>query len=32
MTQQFLDEAKDELQKSLVKKGHPFRYFTLATV
>ncbi len=32
MTQQFLDEAKDELQKALVKKGHPFRYFTLATV
>lgn len=32
MTQQFFDEAKNELQKSLVKKGHPFRYFTLATV
>lgn len=31
MTQQFLDEAKQELQKSLAKKGHPFRYFTLAT-
>lgn len=32
MTQQFLKEATDELHKSLVKKGHPFRYFTLATV
>ena len=32
MTQQFLSEATDELHKSLVKKGHPFRYFTLATV
>lgn len=32
MTQQFLEEAKQELQKSLVKKDHPFRFFTLATV
>jgi len=32
MTEQFLEEAKTELRKSLVKKGHPFRYFTLATV
>ncbi|MFD0798006.1 pyridoxamine 5'-phosphate oxidase family protein [Maribacter chungangensis] len=32
MTQQFLEEAKQELKHSLVKKGHPFRYFTLATV
>ncbi len=32
MAQHFLEEAKQELQKSLVKKGHPFRYFTLATV
>ena len=31
MTEQFFKEAKEELQKSLVKKGHPFRYFTLAT-
>lgn len=32
MTAQFLQEAEDELHKSLVKKRHPFRYFTLATV
>lgn len=32
MTAQFLQEAEAELHKSLVKKGHPFRYFTLATV
>ncbi len=32
MTQQFLEEARQELQKGLVKKGHPFRFFTLATV
>lgn len=32
MTQQFLEEAKQELQKSIVKKNHPFKFFTLATV
>ncbi|MGB3150379.1 MAG: pyridoxamine 5'-phosphate oxidase family protein [Maribacter sp.] len=32
MKQVFFEELKDELNKSLVKKGHPFRYFTLATV
>lgn len=31
MTEQYLEEAISELEKSLVKKGHPFRYFTLAT-
>ncbi len=31
MTEGFYQELKDELQKSLVQKKHPFRYFTLAT-
>jgi pyridoxine/pyridoxamine 5'-phosphate oxidase len=32
MTEVFFQEVKEELNKSIVKKGHPFRYFTLATV
>ncbi|MFS4415139.1 pyridoxamine 5'-phosphate oxidase family protein [Maribacter sp. 2307ULW6-5] len=32
MTNSFFEEAKDALQKGVVKKGHPFRYFTLGTV
>ncbi len=32
MTQTFLQEVKQELQKGASKKDHPFRYFTLATV
>ena len=32
MTQVFFQELRDELQKSLVQKRHPFRYFTLATL
>ncbi|WP_289644841.1 pyridoxamine 5'-phosphate oxidase family protein [Maribacter aestuarii] len=32
MTEVFFQELKEELSKSIVKKGHPFRYFTLATV
>jgi pyridoxine/pyridoxamine 5'-phosphate oxidase len=32
MTQTFLQEIKEELQKGATKKDHPFRYFTLATV
>ena len=32
MTEVFFQELKEELQKSLVQKKHPFRYFTLATL
>jgi len=32
MTDKFLNEIKDELRKGVKKKGHPFRYFTLATI
>lgn len=32
MTQTFLQEVKEELQKGATKKDHAFRYFTLATV
>lgn len=32
MTQVFFQELNDELQKCVVTKGHPFRYFTLATI
>lgn len=32
MIQDFLVEAKTELQKGIVVKGHPFRYATLATI
>ncbi|MFS4456829.1 pyridoxamine 5'-phosphate oxidase family protein [Maribacter sp. 2304DJ31-5] len=31
MTPVFWQELNKELQKSVVEKGHPFRYFTLAT-
>lgn len=32
MTDTFFEELKTELQQGTSKKGHPFRYFTLATV
>jgi len=32
MEQQFLDYCKGELVNGYVKRGHPFRYFTLATI
>lgn len=32
MTDKYFDELKSELEKGAVEKGHPFRYFTLATV
>lgn len=32
MTDTFFQELQDELQKGTSKKGHPFRYATLATV
>ncbi|MFS4467642.1 pyridoxamine 5'-phosphate oxidase family protein [Maribacter sp. 2210JD10-5] len=32
MTETFWQELTEELKKSTIKKGHPFRYFTLATV
>lgn len=32
MKQVFFQELKDEIHKGVYKKGHPFRYFTLATV
>lgn len=32
MPNRFFDEIKDELRKGVEKKGHPFRYFTLATL
>ncbi|QLG46397.1 pyridoxamine 5'-phosphate oxidase family protein [Costertonia aggregata] len=32
MTDNFWEELNDEIQKGASKKGHPFRYFTLATI
>lgn len=32
MIENYLEEAKSEIEKGAYKKGHPFRYFTLATV
>ncbi|WP_162558742.1 pyridoxamine 5'-phosphate oxidase family protein [Robertkochia solimangrovi] len=32
MTQEYLDNAKNELKKALKDHKHPFRYFTLATM
>lgn len=32
MPNKFLDEIKDEFRKGIEEKGHPFRYFTLATL
>jgi pyridoxine/pyridoxamine 5'-phosphate oxidase len=32
MTENFFEELKDELHKGVHKKGHPFRYCTMATV
>jgi len=32
MTDKYFDELSSELQKGVVEKNHPFRYFTMATV
>jgi len=32
MKEQFLEELKDEIQKGVLKRGHPFRYTTMASV
>ncbi len=32
MTEDFFEELKDDLQKGVHQKGHPFRYCTMATV